>query len=763
MTESETIDYSLLDTAKGDVYKYTNKGRVKEFDMNLLSDEEKEKFKKLSNKGKQRFIAAIELEQMPSMFDEISLKSIPHPDEEDNSLSDVQMAAVRYDELMNLLDDPQFDEMKLNYLKLPTIQKYIVKNCPHISQSDIDVLLKLKPDMSVNQYINYYKNIRDNKDLVALNRIQKELKNPYSDELLKEITSIGEDMSEKALKLIVNNDFSKIKEYSKLLNGKVLMREGEKALKLMGDEQAKMKEILGFSAEDYDKLSGKQKQTVNYTANVFKKIIKNLDSTFLPKLKSQLKSIGFTLLDKREVGVMKMKVNEKGETIYEAEKTYEPIEEVDDELKSIIYNKKLYNELQKYIQEKKYKEAIKILNKNIEHPSVGNLDYNSEIGKAIIREEKKKIHKAPRQQNNINLEPKSKDLESEAEPEPEPETYNEPPISTTTNIRDFDKTESSQGIPQILDVPLPEPVMTEAQIKQEILKSLPDDNNLYFLSSSFNNNPSYYGWNETETKISAKQLLTPDIIKAFTSNNPPIKSGYGDYLNDKNRFKQVLKCIKDGFYIIMALDLNSKNQYEWNRNKLKSKNVPEDLKRYVKRFIEVHQQYGKGLFSKIKKIYKAPESIEGIKDKLKTMDDMAKEINSLQTRIHENELMIKKMNEALNKLIFDKKVKIESKKIPQFLSDISKAPTLRHVEVERPKPKPINENPNSTEAMLKRKLEERRKDIEYSDDEPESETDWGAGMAGKIKIKTEDSQNKNGILMKDFFKKYLNLDSKADE
>jgi hypothetical protein len=123
--------------------------------------------------------------------------------------------------------------------------------------------------------------------------------------------------------------------------------------------------------------------------------------------------------------------------------------------------------------------------------------------------------------------------------------------------------------------------------------------------------------------------------------------------------------------------------------------------------------------------------------------------------------MIKKMNEALNKLMFDRKVKIESKKTPQFLSDISKPLSLRHVEPEKPKKIEPILNPNSTEEMLKRKLEERRKDIEYSDDN-DSEEDWGSGIAGKIKIRTEDSQNKNGILMKEFFKKYLKLEPNSE-
>lgn len=766
MTDSEIINDSI--------YKYTNKGRVKEFNLNLLTEEEKAKFKKLSNKDKQRFIASVELQQMPSMFDEISLKAVQHPEPDDNSLADIQMAAKKYDELMDLVDnDPKFVEMKANYLKIKTIQQYIAKHCPHITQADMNLLLKLKPDISVNQFINYYRNIRDNKDLVALNNIQKQLKNPYGDDVIRNILNNSQDLSEDVLKLLVGNDIKEINRlYIRLntyIHAKKMITEVEKTkdgkIMIDGDGKPRKKEVNNpdaiFDSENsqdkdiskkiklpldkrYDQLTTNEQQRALITDKTFRKVIKGVNKR-LGNLKKQLTDIGF-------------KINN------------------DDEMKEFIYDKRLNDELQDLIREKQY-DTLKNFVKHF-----ASADFNNEYTKETLRNKQKQKRQELAQKTKENkVEQLDKEKPNTLENEPPRDTQNKnvelipegfedesleesesQPVMTTEKLQQLE-THNTTEIPQILDVSTPEPVKTEDEIKQDILKSLPDDGKLYFLSSSEKNNPLYYGANDKEMEMVPGQLITENMIEHFTRSNPPIKSGYGNYLRDKRRFRNILDCIKNR-YTIMALDLDSKREYKWNRNRLEPIVVPEDLEKDARRFVKFNQQYGKGLFSKIKKIYKAPESIEGIKDKLKTMDDMAKEINSLQTRIHENELMIKKMNEALNKLMFERKVKIESKKTPQFLSDISKAPTLRHVEPEEhPKPKPINLNPNSTEAMLKRKLEERRKDIEYSDEENDSETDWGAGMAGKIKIKTEDSQNKNGILMKDFFKKYLNLDSKADE
>ena len=767
MTDSEIINDSI--------YKYTNKGRVKEFNLGLLTEEEKEKFKKMSNKEKQRFIASVELQQMPSMFDEISLKAVQHPEPDDNSLADVQMAAIKYDELMDLVDnDPKFVEMKANYLKIKTIQQYIAKHCPHITQTDINLLLKLKPDISVNQFINYYRNIRDNKDLVALNNIQKQLKNPYGDDVIRSILNNSQNLSEDILKLLVGNDMKEINRLYVRLNAYIHAKkmikvdaETEEGIKLIDEDgKTKQKEVdnpvavfASNNSQDeeiakilklpldkrYDQLTTNEQQRALITDKTFRKVIKGVNER-LGNLKKQLTDIGF-------------KINN------------------DDEMKEFIYDKRLNDELQDLIREKQY-ETLKNFVKHF-----ASADFNNEYTKETLRnrqkqrrqelaqktkenkaegketEEKPNIpeNEPPRDTQNESVEPIPEGFEDESLEESESQ-----PVMTTENLQQLE-TYNTTGIPQILDVPVSEPVKSEDELKQEILNSLPDDNRLYFLTSSINNNPYYYGMNDKETKIIPGQLMTDKIIESFSIDNPPIKSGYDkNYIRNNDKFKQVLRCINKGD-IIIILDVNSKKQYEWNRKNLKAIDIPKNLRKDVKRFLEVNQQYGKGLFSKIKKMYKAPESIEGIKDKLKTMDDMAKEINELQTRIHENELMIKKMNEALNKLMFDRKVKIESRKTHQFLNDISKPMALRHVEPEKPQKKiEITGNPNSTEEMLKRKLEERRKDIEYSDDEPDSEEDWGAGPAGKIKIKTEDSQNKNGILMKEFFKKYLKLEPNSE-
>ena len=57
------------------VYEYTNKGKKYDFNTTVLSDEERKKFDGLTDKGKQRFIAAYQLSNSSAMPDEFSVAS----------------------------------------------------------------------------------------------------------------------------------------------------------------------------------------------------------------------------------------------------------------------------------------------------------------------------------------------------------------------------------------------------------------------------------------------------------------------------------------------------------------------------------------------------------------------------------------------------------------------------------------------------------------------------------------------------------------
>ena len=330
----------------GDIYKYTNKGKVHEFNLGLLTEKERKKFDKMSNKEKQRFIASVELQQMPSMFDEISLKSVVYPDPESN-IADVQAAAAKYNELAKLEEDPKFKQMVQGYLKFEEVQKYITKYCPHISQNDIDLLIKLKPDITVYQFINYYKNIMNDKNLVELNNIQKQLKNPYSDDVLKEVLNSGEQLSKNILQLIVDKNIGELKNIKTIMYYVANVKHPDPTQHyIITDEIAK---IIGIPANvEYSKYSPQQYKKFHTLYNVLNNLINDVEER-CTKLSKSLTEMGTPI---------------KSDQVFN----------------EIMCKKEVYEALQKYIEEKAWKEAIM----NI--PGIG-MDLDNPTTKANIKNE----------------------------------------------------------------------------------------------------------------------------------------------------------------------------------------------------------------------------------------------------------------------------------------------------------------------------------------------------------------------------------------
>lgn len=98
------------------VYEYTNKGKKYDFNTTVLSDEEREKFDGLTDKGKQRFIAAYQLSNSSAMPDEFSVAS--HVYDATNEPQNTYVnAQVKIDDIKSFLGNaPQTLKIPL-YLK----------------------------------------------------------------------------------------------------------------------------------------------------------------------------------------------------------------------------------------------------------------------------------------------------------------------------------------------------------------------------------------------------------------------------------------------------------------------------------------------------------------------------------------------------------------------------------------------------------------------------------------------------------------------
>lgn len=717
--ESDSTEKSV---PMGDIYKYTNKGKLHEFNLGLLTPQERKKFDKMSNKEKQRFIASVELQQMPSMFDEISLKSVVYPDP-DSNIADVQAAAAKYNELVKLEEDPKFKQMIQGYLKFEEVQKYIIKYCPHISQNDIDLLVKLKPDITVYQFINYYKNIMNDKNLVELNNIQKQLKNPYSDDILKEVLNKGEQISKNILQLIVNCNIGQLK----------LVKEHMEAFADSKNDTTMtlnptVANIIGMSPNvEYSKYSPQQYKTFHTLYNVISNLISDVKER-CTKLSKSLTEMGTPI---------------KSDQVFN----------------DIMCDKEVYEALQKYIEEKAWKEAIM----NI--PGIG-MDLDNPTTKANIKkenenrtqeekdtkdkeraerleerrkkdEEMRKQYELtmPREEQKIDVEPIDTEngdiLENDIFSSIDSSTY---PVMSIDTINDINTPQPQQETPPRLPKENPH--------KEEINQKLEELDNLIV-------NRLY------EVSDKNARLMTPDsqIYLTFDNGKPEVII----YRNKQKTTKIKTLCNK----VRAALRANTNIGMYYEKNLDKAPNTKEqrlpgyfetdEMKKLMKSIIKL----GGSIFSKIKNTFKAPEEIRETKMKLAELSEKTvennKSLRELEKTIEELTNRVNELSKQVGKSYVERKI---SK--PSFLDDITKPQILKPVKKpEEKQPQQINvpqENPDSMEEQIRRKLEERRRDLEpdYSE---ESEEEWGEGLAGKIKI--ESSDTKKPIPMSDFFKKYL--------
>ena len=715
--EDNEIDYKEIgiDRVSDDVYKYTNKGKVHEFDLSLLTPQERRKFDKLSNKEKQRLIATVELQQMPSMFDEISLKSVVYPDP-DSNITDIQAAAAKYNDLQKLIDtDASFKHMEFGYLKYGDIQKYIIKHCPNINQYDIDLLLKLKPDITVNQFVNYFKNIMNDKNLVELNKIQKQLKNPYSDELLKKILNNNEQYSAKLLNLIVNNNFSKLEEIDKriydVLNNKI-------------ETNQDIEDYIGVrKAVVIDNLSEYEKKLLRNGRSLIADIRRDVNK-LSAEIEPALKSLGLKINDKNEI-------------------------------KNILYDKSTYDELRKLINEKVWDGIVAKFG-----PTIGN-DVSSDEFKNRMKERRRK-DKEKLKDEEEKEEPTIRDTQAEPLTTTEVEEEEvEEPSSSTSNINEPPVIRPASFDPITIPDTMPEIIPMEMGTYVPPPKTNLDNAKDEFWNAIYKRNEEIY----RECNTSGAKYLKPGykiVIQPTRGKQVHLFSRYKNgsmykVSYDKSRMYETVKnAVKDNEELELVQQATDGPQA--SKRTSVGKYLNQEIINAMKKAIEL----GGSIFSRIKNTFRAPDEIKETKMKLSELSEKTvennKSLRELEKTIEELTNRVNELSKQVGKSYVDRKM---SK--PSFLNDITKPQNLKPVE--KPKEQFIpQENPDSMEAQMKRKMEERRKDIEpdYSE---ESEEEWGEGvkrlsnlqenegLAGKIKIESSDA--KKPIPMSDFFKKYL--------
>lgn len=686
-------------------YVWTNKGKEYSFDLDQLSPEEYTKFMKLkSNKAKERFIAAFQLYNSSYLPNEISLKSVVYPDYDDKTLSDIQLAAAKYNELKEYLSTDVGNETKQMSLKIKEVQDDILKHTNHITRQDMDTLLKFVPDMTVNQFLNYFNNLMNNKDLVVMNRIQKILKNPFDDEvLINSILNESDRFDEGLLKTLVDNDLrsawanilANIKKYVRSDSARRQAYERAKAIIEKRVFKPMMKEL----------------KSINYdlTEDEFSEILKNKDlwESF----------IGPFLEANKEAAINK-------------------------EIKSWRYGKNKASDEQKGLD-----ELDKAANGDMgEEKSSNPLPNRSNMVNEVNNN----------QQNNLN-----QTLTTDDNP---PEITDEDNDGDSNKDREDKLDEKIEDEAKKLDINISTPSKTRADVYNEIKQ---DE-----IANEVDRKAK-----EEEAKKKVKKLIGKQIDLAFNivkNATPGTKYGIlyrlpnGDFknipvgpiysddsnneTNENNAINQIYDVLKNHtdreFYITYFTD-------KWR--------TLHDVKNHSIQIItneirELMKNVGAGIFDRIRrKIIPSdiPKDIESMKIKLDSMKDLEKNLTMLKNENAKLSKELASLKEAV-KALTDKTEKINyNTKYPgniikrDFLNDIPQKHNLRHVS-DTFKSEEIIHNPDSVEAQLRRKMEERRKDIEPDSDE-DSE-DWG----GRIKIKQSDT--KMPIKFRRFIEEYLKMD-----
>lgn len=737
-------------------YVWTNKGKQYSFDLSQLSPEEYTKFMRLkNNKARERFIAAFQLADSSILPNEISLKSVVYPDYDDKTLSDIQMSAAKYNELMKFFESDLGNEMKEMRLSIPETQKLILRNTNHITQNDIDTLLKFVPDISVNQFMNYYKNVMNNKDLVVMNRIQKILKNPFDNDVIKAILSESDKLDQKFLQTIVNNDLF---EAWKIIQENINKRGGErykvaediireKAIEPFINELIKIGYEL--SEEDFNiiaKDENLQKKLVDDFLNgELREAIKK--ATFLSKIDFSKVNMGDS--EKKEEGVstaeQTTRVNNNQQNQMNEKLTTISTEgdSILDKTETETYDDDFMNEDISEINERN--EQLDDVKKHMENEDK-NRDYNPKIDYAS----KKDRETAARNEEIARLQAEETfRLQKEEEAKKKA-------IEIEKKLNELKQkvisSSNSYLTSKIYDIQqrMKNSANTENKMYGAIKLNVPaDKNSVYpYDYGSYNHRGTYGNLKDWQAKPIALPSMPPDTI-------PSCSVGFYPLITTADKRKITYSDTPSEIYKPSADTQIAKlmNEYRVLRNKAKEYN-------------NSNNRVGKGIFSRIKNTFNAPKDLSNLKEEINKitnknssqdeeirltksqMNELSKMINALTSRVNE-------LSNQVGKMYVDRKV--EKKFKPDFLKDIKNPPKLKGVEPTSIASKsPIIHNPDSdegnVEAQLRRKMEERRKDIEPDYSDNSEEEDWG----GRIKIKQSDT--KMPIKFRRFIEEYLKMD-----
>lgn len=670
------------------LYYYSNKGKQQTFNLDDLTTEELKKFEKMTERQRLKFITNFELQRDTPFQDSISLKPIM-TEARNEKYGDYALLKAKLDEVESLLDKDKDYE---NYEKL----------------SLLDDDGKIIP------------------------------------EYLEHMTYITEDDLKNCMKAFDLKDVS-LGMLKKYYNRKI------ESIELPGIKTSFLEALKKFYKELYKKDIDDKKDDVlprhiNYSFTKFNETL-NTPASLTTAMENTMVDANKEMKNEIINIVQPMKINKKDE-LMQAIKDYDW-----DKVSKFSITLNL-SQVQDFIRN--YNILQEMLNEmyNPPHKDVSTplaLPMNESKTSVKVEEvPEEKVEENEEKKEETKEIPEEKKEEKVEEKEDIPEEKEEIPgeiMNTIEERKDIDTNSPAKKYEDRKNKELEKKVVNEFVEKMGILLNVKNAN----LTDLVNRR----GWNLGNTKNDTiltleipQQRRVDQIIRSKTNGD----ISYTIYIYQKMKTNRTGKHKYEGSYMqpYMLKYFPARDKYEiiiyenGNPNVVSRKYtyIPNEDKIFTAENADqkvnlTFTEYGKGY--KVK--YTSGSIIDKIRSKFlknveKSIDDLEKTDKNIYSKLDALESQIRELKDSLKSMETSKKEKeIPSSPIPPPPS-ISK-PSSFLDEIKNPH-KPLNPvKPGVKPAQeeysdIKKILDERRKDIEYSDDEDE-DVEWGEGYSKKMK------------------------------
>ena len=689
---------------EGNYYIYSNKGKELQFDLDDLTTEELKKFEKMTEKQRLRFITNFELQKESTFQDTVSLKPTitEARNEEYNKYALLKQKLDEADKLYDkIYKDVGTDADTISILNEDgkTIKDEYLEFLNNINDNDIKNCMSafdLK-DVSAQMLKKYFKKKIEDLHLTgirtsfleALKKSFKKLYDVIDEDEGKESANKKTNLSDSINKL--NNTIDNL-----LFNINSFTQKKDKRKKEEKESHVKVEEFdEGKQGEDSD---------IEDVENVM------VDATQI------FKDSLIQLLPKNNINI-----NGK---LYDVNKVKVMLKDYDFE--------NLYNYIHKFNMPNIESVLNEFLSTEKDFKNMRYITYNPEEKIDSVKTETK-------------IETKEEEPTIEEEKTKIEEKKEEPKIEEKEEKKEEEKKEDEELDEKYY------PFITKLFIIKDVVENIESPTvekiNNALKRKGINVIKSEYKTTKKGNRYNGFDILTKSLVPKGNIEYKYVKSMFGAptleqyyiYVNDKENkpLYKITFSLKDKKAEID--DDENKKYYTMSddliNNINKRRNVARGYIPKVKLSFYGKQNKGGSLY---KTTYTSGSLIDKIKDRF--LKGIKGEIEDLKktdlTHTNNIDVLTNKLNE-LEKTIKELKENIKFtpqtstiKNKPSFLADIIKQNNLKPVKPNEKKEKTFEEL-----SDIEKILNERRKDIEYSEDSEDSDSDeWGEGYAKKIKL-----------------------------